>query len=180
VPKRRAQMGAARFFAISRCFMFVCRSEAEWNAFKSNYNRTTGVSHGPYNEISGEPERYPCYAKQGRYIHHDNHRDEIIWEFFYLDEARELLPNHYSLQELRHFEMCVFPGDFEKSLIDAGMDAYAAHRIAEFTQRKGSMMAMYIEYGAHNEELDHALHGVLEEFMERRRAGDQTKEGTPA
>lgn len=76
----------------------------------------------------------------------------------------------YSLEELAHFDRCLFPYDFRRDLISEGINGDKAEIISNFIKDKGTLCGIIHIYQVHarrDEELLNAIENILERFVEK-------------
>ncbi len=95
----------------------------------------------------------------------------------------------YSLDELAHFNRCMFPGDFERELVEAGIEPGAAaiycwyfkdqdRRALEGFDNHRCVVGFYQAHISHKRLTD-AVTTILEKFMEGRKRGFGATQAAP-
>ena len=82
--------------------------------------------------------------------------------------------DRYTLDEIAHFDRCLFPDDFQDSLIEEGADKYLALTISRWILHKrmgGSrigVMDVYQEWAINDKDLGSAINRVIQKFIAKR------------
>ncbi|MEJ6003704.1 hypothetical protein [Paucibacter soli] len=76
----------------------------------------------------------------------------------------------FSLEELAHFNRCLFPGDFERDLIQAGATAGAASALADWVRRnpQAGIVGVYQEFAIGDNDLQIIINRMLSSFIQKR------------
>jgi hypothetical protein len=78
----------------------------------------------------------------------------------------------YTLEQLAHFDRCLFPDDFKKQLEKAGMPEHDALMVVQYMQRKRDsdlpvgIIHLYQEF-IMDEDLTKVFDAVVSEFVDR-------------
>lgn len=78
----------------------------------------------------------------------------------------------YTLEQLAHFDRCLYPGDFKDDLIRVGVDVLDASAVMYFMKRKSregisvGIVQIYQEYIS-DKELTNAFDKVVSEFVSK-------------
>lgn len=78
----------------------------------------------------------------------------------------------YTLEQLAHFDRCLYPGDFKDDLIRVGVDVLDASAVMYFMKRKiregisVGIVQIYQEYIS-DKELTNAFDKVVSEFVSK-------------